>query len=98
MPDAALTPYLAYKVLQIQYITAVSYTHLDVYKRQRSLTVNVEVGKRKASFPVCFIVLAREVARRCAFFQCGLHPVSYTHLDVYKRQLPYWWRAMPAMY
>ena len=50
----------------------VSYTHLDVYKRQ--LIAIVGRGMREA----------RGTAGRIF---SALAPVSYTHLDVYKRQI-----------
>ena len=58
-------------------VTAVSYTHLDVYKRQEAMIVDFtgEVqmhGTGHAGFQMTERV--RSV------------PVSYTHLDVYKRQ------------
>ena len=52
---------------------AVSYTHLDVYKRQVLDMAKVESGN---------IVLAEEKIEMAA-----LVAVSYTHLDVYKRQV-----------
>ena len=51
--------------------TSVSYTHLDVYKRQSSLT---EIKKH--------IFLRCELDSP----PCCVTAVSYTHLDVYKRQ------------
>ena len=59
--------------------SAVSYTHLDVYKRQR---MDDETGdplpgdRRLAPIPVGFTVRSGGTQ----------WPVSYTHLDVYKRQ------------
>ena len=63
----------------------VSYTHLDVYKRQGGAVqldpvvvhngadgVQGEVGRRHGGLPHLAL----------------LEPVSYTHLDVYKRQEP----------
>ena len=55
-------------------ISPVSYTHLDVYKRQPFLPV---------SDPFLTLTsLVRLVAKRKS-----PSPVSYTHLDVYKRQV-----------
>ena len=61
---------------------AVSYTHLDVYKRQ----LHDHVRKRKGWSD-------EQVVARWLILQCVasallllLVPVSYTHLDVYKRQ------------
>ena len=61
--------------------TAVSYTHLDVYKRQSPLTADVAAPSQMQGLNA--IVLETHIAiliidRRCS--------VSYTHLDVYKRQ------------
>ena len=53
--------------------TAVSYTHLDVYKRQEqsiSIIINCSSYKYLGT----------------TFTQDGSLAVSYTHLDVYKRQ------------
>ena len=50
----------------------VSYTHLDVYKRQ----AHQRAGEQQRL--ACF----------CCQYPHGLAPVSYTHLDVYKRQAP----------
>ena len=81
--------------IQVQAIP-VSYTHLDVYKRQLMTCYDSENGKtfilgRK------YLELERyfhkEIARVQAQWygqQSGKgvkHPVSYTHLDVYKRQI-----------
>ena len=69
----------------IAYI-AVSYTHLDVYKRQ---------GLHLADQIHALLIrqwaeLVQKAFRR--FFRCRVRriaPVSYTHLDVYKRQHKY---------
>ena len=53
-------------------ITPVSYTHLDVYKRQVRLTGRKDDNK---------------VYRHFTGYPGGLVAVSYTHLDVYKRQI-----------
>ena len=55
----------------------VSYTHLDVYKRQV-----FEVPEAEVEW------VRHEVPRLMA----GVAPVSYTHLDVYKRQINSCWR------
>ena len=59
---------------------AVSYTHLDVYKRQLSGNVKKSVYKRvfDADFDERITVVNLLLS--------GLTAVSYTHLDVYKRQ------------
>ena len=78
-------------------VISVSYTHLDVYKRQVCLryityciiklncillNINADAGRY-----IC-IESARGVhqANFCLFMFQMLTPVSYTHLDVYKRQ------------
>ena len=68
---------------------AVSYTHLDVYKRQLLYS---PAGSIRASCGASFSV-SRKTSRPRMFRHFvptrGLHPlapVSYTHLDVYKRQ------------
>ena len=66
--------------------TPVSYTHLDVYKRQdidRSMTENVKryrLGMEQ--FKEYVEMWIHEIKLPIA----SLTPVSYTHLDVYKRQ------------
>ena len=70
----------------------VSYTHLDVYKRQFS-----SVARRTASTIACILSVMPIPGRypsAAAFMQAQLISVkmltvSYTHLDVYKRQDQY---------
>ena len=60
------------------YLIAVSYTHLDVYKRQ----VLLRPGK-------AFIIFRRPLLaeiQKIDGLVDGIDAVSYTHLDVYKRQ------------
>ena len=56
----------------------VSYTHLDVYKRQSECSVKVD----EESF-ASFVIVDGEGKIESD----DTMPVSYTHLDVYKRQL-----------
>ena len=64
-----------------QYLLPVSYTHLDVYKRQ------VEAQLKRLSRDRTRPLLLRGDREQV------LHdPVSYTHLDVYKRQPDRWLR------
>ena len=61
-------------------LVAVSYTHLDVYKRQPlpHLLANpiwAHPMARGPKVPLCGLATL-----------CGISSVSYTHLDVYKRQ------------
>ena len=58
----------------LQDILPVSYTHLDVYKRQ---------------FPLFAFLPAFRFLRFAYIFIIYVAPVSYTHLDVYKRQAPF---------
>ena len=59
----------------------VSYTHLDVYKRQEqpfvgdTLTANIKPSSATVTY---------------SWRVGGAEAVSYTHLDVYKRQRPGW--------
>ena len=57
---------------------AVSYTHLDVYKRQVNGTPTVITVDREYSDVLPSLNLVAEITPD--------FPVSYTHLDVYKRQ------------
>ena len=63
-------------------VATVSYTHLDVYKRQKDIlihdahcmdnTLQLKLALMEGpDFPIAL----------------GVIPVSYTHLDVYKRQI-----------
>ena len=61
-------------------ISTVSYTHLDVYKRQDWR------GGILAAFTVSFPLMYRTARGAFESFDETLAPVSYTHLDVYKRQ------------
>ena len=77
-------------------LTAVSYTHLDVYKRQRlsgaAYHKKAEEKRQRES------KILQKIPQLDSYFsgenkseQCRcVGPVSYTHLDVYKRQLLYW--------
>ena len=63
----------------LESLTAVSYTHLDVYKRQSKVfEFYTEDYADTMSLAVFLISLAVSV-----YFAA----VSYTHLDVYKRQV-----------
>ena len=65
----------------------VSYTHLDVYKRQ----LQILRDQFQLGFAMRIDVAAQETALAQAKatlppLQKQFEPVSYTHLDVYKRQ------------
>ena len=68
----------------MHYIHAVSYTHLDVYKRQRYRVVRGKVQQSCVPFTVRQFERWKKVTNQCAWIRT---PVSYTHLDVYKRQV-----------
>ena len=81
----------------------VSYTHLDVYKRQlqipsRSLRLYLLVT---TALTLCtlFPFGAEHYVTAClltgALMTAASIPVSYTHLDVYKRQM---WQSVPTLY
>ena len=70
-------------------IWPVSYTHLDVYKRQ-ALNVDTYHGMVRLVRIVLAITLGFEAAGAIIsffVFRKDYSPVSYTHLDVYKRQV-----------
>ena len=64
---------------------AVSYTHLDVYKRQVAVPfvpLQLPLPPTEAGSDSCFFLVSKSLT----YFQ-PRPPVSYTHLDVYKRQV-----------
>ena len=79
----------------IQRDAAVSYTHLDVYKRQgwnsvlgkkridtRKIVLKIWNEEIEEEQSVCYIYLQTRTSEDLDIYK----PVSYTHLDVYKRQ------------
>ena len=60
-------------------ITPVSYTHLDVYKRQECIT-NILIFYKIYLSP-------RKYSVNKTIYVYSSTSVSYTHLDVYKRQI-----------
>ena len=71
----------------------VSYTHLDVYKRQDSGRIQVAVTVYRVNGSLHgiqrgYIQLQYRLRRNAhkGNLSGPLNPVSYTHLDVYKRQ------------
>ena len=68
---------------------SVSYTHLDVYKRQETTSTNndnPEDTKLLSPEAVRIFLYFLIYAIPLLFAQIGGDAVSYTHLDVYKRQ------------
>ena len=78
-------------------LKAVSYTHLDVYKRQEVQTAGVyerlkyAVIIRAIGMMILYALTAAYANQRmpCKYLSTWIciMPVSYTHLDVYKRQI-----------
>ena len=68
-------------------LVPVSYTHLDVYKRQANPVLIHSLKRyavlRRMGLPVALCLSDK-----------GIYPVSYTHLDVYKRQANSWCPAL----
>ena len=70
---------------RFRYTEAVSYTHLTLKRffarfEQNGLTIN----RFSADCGSCSEAIVEEIEKHCKSFYI---PVSYTHLDVYKRQL-----------
>ena len=72
-------------------VVPVSYTHLDVYKRQRlsSAAASPFCASAQSRSCVCFMGVFLLCGRLQDSQQTASQPVSYTHLDVYKRQNMY---------
>ena len=64
-------------------MNTVSYTHLDVYKRQTSYPHGFWM--KNTLLPLDMIWIDED--KKIVDIQTAI-PVSYTHLDVYKRQVP----------
>ena len=66
----------------------VSYTHLDVYKRQEEVCrLTMEFYRRNYIEGLFLSSGVKESPdRTMEELLCTVNPVSYTHLDVYKRQ------------
>ena len=75
--NTATCPTVRKQIGKTTYIVPVSYTHLDVYKRQDYFLMWICVG------------LPFGIRRMCLWLVPSGYgiSVSYTHLDVYKRQL-----------
>ena len=68
---------------------AVSYTHLDVYKRQVlqwELLEQVFVSGARQATGVRLPSINSKISPTLYSSGLAVSPVSYTHLDVYKRQ------------
>ena len=65
---------------------SVSYTHLDVYKRQVSGSISMEAIIKMMGNIMDEYGIRQNV---CARLDKQIEAVSYTHLDVYKRQRLY---------
>ena len=66
---------------------SVSYTHLDVYKRQQQIQREVRTKLASISNTPCSRGMTNEQIKDIKYNGTGDFPVSYTHLDVYKRQM-----------
>ena len=71
----------------MNYINPVSYTHLDVYKRQPIGKVDFDLDKIVENFKAFMdqIIRLKPASSKGQYLRTVA--VSYTHLDVYKRQL-----------
>ena len=83
-------------------LASVSYTHLDVYKRQGNILLGLNFGSEGEPIKSLLFLFLLELLKRdggrltynvkFAYFIS----VSYTHLDVYKRQVLNGWRQSKA--
>ena len=71
------------------YVDPVSYTHLDVYKRQASTIPSRTRSMLCPTATFCSTSSTPVACRVCTCRVCA-RTVSYTHLDVYKRQPSSW--------
>ena len=72
-----------------QTLQPVSYTHLDVYKRQVDDQLGYSCANPTGAASTCAMKTTDSPWSKRAFRKsraAGRSPVSYTHLDVYKRQ------------
>ena len=99
MPFTSLILNRGADFLQGSRVKPVSYTHLDVYKRQCHYLLGYDVNASllTASMFATHTLVAYPIVSRMgvarnqavAITVGGTIPVSYTHLDVYKRQKIY---------
>ena len=73
------------RLLLYHLIDSVSYTHLDVYKRQTETTASLLQWTGNA-IDLVELIYGIDVMGCINNGNMPLKPVSYTHLDVYKRQ------------
>ena len=87
--------------MEVREDDAVSYTHLDVYKRQAEDNKDIQMAKRyveqwkKVKAENLGLLLWGDVGTGKSFVAACIATVSYTHLDVYKRQA---WRMLRSMW
>ena len=67
-------------------LAPVSYTHLDVYKRQTLVDISFCDNKYSEHDVTETIANLKELQSRLNDSEQSKNAVSYTHLDVYKRQ------------
>ena len=79
-----IAPVAAHVVVDEHALEPVSYTHLDVYKRQPQKYDTVVFAL--LTYPPFATQLERIIGHGVLAHGGYDHPVSYTHLDVYKRQ------------
>ena len=82
-------------ILQVGSFKPVSYTHLDVYKRQTEALSKVKGSIGSNERHALPGVIGDDLLRfgklpLCLFICIIITAVSYTHLDVYKRQVNSW--------
>ena len=94
-PYYLFTDFCVFSKFDTYCIGTVSYTHLDVYKRQMQKSGWFCLNLRLLSFAIekNYTCLKKTVAGKLPLSHnrsspkiIGLESVSYTHLDVYKRQ------------
>ena len=82
---------LKLKIADLEYpdgVAPVSYTHLDVYKRQGKHCTSHRRDSHSFIFHTHFLNdFGNEFVYHTVTATRAVVPVSYTHLDVYKRQI-----------
>ena len=82
---------ISFSFRMLHTLRPVSYTHLDVYKRQELEYIEEAVRENKicgdgAFTKKCSAWMEQELHTKYSLLTTSCTPVSYTHLDVYKRQ------------